>query len=653
MKKYFLGTILYFLPIALAFSQRIMENLDRGLVAVRTSPKEVFLSWRFLGTEPSGIGFNVYRGNTRLNPTPLTQATNYTDQASSNEAYSVRAVQNGVEQPASSPVNVWTKPYKSIPLRKPADGINAGGTYSYSPNDCSVGDLDGDGEYEIIVKWNPSNAKDNSHNGYTGNVFLDAYKLNGTFLWRIDLGKNIRAGAHYTQFMVYDLDNDGKAEVACRTSDGTIDGTGKVMGDASADYRNPQGHIISGPEYLTVFNGQTGAAITSTTYLPQRHPTAGDNPTAEQMQAVWGDSKGNRIDRFLACIAYLDGQHPSLVMCRGYYTRAVLVAWDFKDGKLTQRWIFDSEDGTPGHKAYSGQGNHNLSVGDVDGDGRDEIMYGSCAIDDNGTGLFSTGLGHGDALHMTDMNPDRPGQEVYQPHESPGKYGNNAFELRDARTGQLIFGGPGPNHGDIGRGMAADIDPRHKGYEVWSLIGGVYNMAGQEISTARPSINFGIWWDGDLSRELLDGTTITKWDYLRSTTDTLLAGSTYAAASNNGTKANPCLSADLLGDWREELLVRHSNNEELLLFTTTIPTQPNVPRLRTLMHDPQYRLAVAWQNVAYNQPPHPSFFLGTDMRIPAQPPLKVVPQQKAKRPLRPNKPPRRQKVKILKPAKTS
>jgi rhamnogalacturonan endolyase len=338
-------------------------------------------------------------------------------------------------------------------LQVPPSGTTpVGEAYTYSPNDASVGDLDGDGEYEIILKWDPSNAKDNSQAGYTGNVYLDAYKLDGTRLWRIDLGRNIRAGAHYTQFQVYDLDGDGKAEVACRTADGTIDGVGTVLGDANADYRNSAGYVLAGPEFLTVFNGQTGAAMATASYVV---PRGNVND--------WGDNYGNRVDRFLAGVAYLDGQRPSLVMARGYYTRAVLAAWNWRNGQLTNVWTFDTgHTGTPNqYAAWRGQGNHNLSIGDVDGDGKDEIMYGACAIDDNGAGLFSTGLGHGDALHMTDMDPDRPGLEVFQPHESPTSYGPNAAEFRDARTGALIFGVQGT--GDIGRGLALDVDPRYRG----------------------------------------------------------------------------------------------------------------------------------------------------------------------------------------------
>ena len=606
-----------------------MENLGRGVVVVRSTTTEVFVSWRALGTDPPDTAFNLYRSTgggapTLLNVTPIAGATHFVDSGADltqPNDYFVRAIVFGLEQgPSGSftlPANAPVRQYLRLPLQIPPAGVTpAGENYTYSPNDTSVGDLDGDGEYEIIVKWEPSNAKDNSQSGYTGNVYLDAYKIDGTRLWRIDLGRNIRAGAHYTQFQVYDLDGDGKAEVACKTADGTVDGAGVVIGDANADFRNSAGFILAGPEFLTVFNGETGAALATASYIVPRG-NAG----------AWGDNNGNRVDRFLAGVAYLDGQRPSLVMARGYYTRTVLAAWNWRNNSLTNIWTFDTGDtGTPNQFAnWRGQGNHNLSIGDVDGDGKDEIMYGACAIDDNGAGLFSTGLGHGDALHMSDMDPDRPGLEVFQPHESPTSYGPNAAEFRDARTGALIFGVQAA--GDIGRGLALDVDPRFRGYEMWASggTGGMYTAQsstpnavlgprGVQIAANKPSINFGVWWDGDLLRELLDNVTITKWNWLAGNTSTLLADS--GIASNNGTKATPALSADILGDWREEVIWRESNNSALRIYTTTIPT---TSRFYTLMHDRQYREAIAWQNTGYNQPPHPSFFLGDGMAPPPTP----------------------------------
>lgn len=594
---------------------RQMEYLDRGVVAVQTG-EGVFVSWRLLGTEAPDTAFNLYRDGAKVNDAPLTGGTNMLDpDGTAGSTYTVRAIVGGQEQRDSKPAAVWGTNALTLPLRKPADGVNPDGTpYTYSANDASVGDLDGDGEYEIVLKWDPSNSKDNSHDGVTGEVFIDAYKLDGTFLWRIGLGKNIRAGAHYTQFMVYDLDGDGKAEVAFKTADGTTDGTGQVIGDPNADYRNAAGRILEGPEYLTIFEGATGKALVTTNYEPPRGNVAD-----------WGDNYGNRVDRFLAGIAYLDGERPSLVMARGYYTRTVLVAYNWRDGQLSKVWTFDSSD--PGNEDYAGQGNHNLSIGDVDGDGKDEIIYGAMAVDHDGTGLYTTGLGHGDAMHLGDLDPTRPGLEVFQVHESRSVPYH--AEYRDAATGELIWGVYTGR--DTGRGMSADIDPRYPGEEVWAAAGvGLYSSQGTKISSTTPSsINFGIWWDGDLLRELLDhqydssvgagAGRIDKWDYENGQTINLLtAVGTY---SNNSTKGTPSLQADLFGDWREEAVWRTQDSTALHIYTTTYPTEH---RIHTLMHDPIYRLGVAWQNVAYNQPPHTGFFLGHGMAAPPAPSIYVA-----------------------------
>lgn len=608
-----------------AVMPRQMEHIGRGLVAIKVE-KGVYVGWRLLGTEPADFAFNLYRDGEKVNTAPIRSSTNYLDeQGSLDSTYTVRPVFGEEELEESPPVNVWSKNYHSVPLRKPEGGTTpAGEEYTYSANDASVGDVDGDGEYEIILKWDPSNSHDNAHSGYTGNAYLDAYKLDGRFLWRIDLGRNIRAGAHYTQFLVYDFDGDGKAEVACKTADGTVDGTGRVIGDPDADYRNERGFIIEGPEYLTVFDGLTGRALATTDYDPPR----GD-------VSAWGDSKGNRVDRFLACVAYLDGVRPSLVMCRGYYTRTVLAAFNWRDGELTKVWTFDSNN--PGYAGYAGQGNHSVAVADVDGDGKDEIIYGSCVIDHDGSGLYVTGLGHGDAMHVGSFNPNRPGLEVYQVHENPSDKG---IEVHDAKTGEILWGLPTST--DIGRGLAADIDPRYDGAEVWSSDHwktggfGLYNINGDKISDVTPqSFNFAIWWDGDLLRELLDHEydpdtgigegRIYKWDYENERLITLMTPE--GTRSNNGTKGNPCLQADLFGDWREEVIWRSADSTELRIYSTTDVTEH---RIHTLMHDPVYRLSVAWQNVCYNQPPHPGFYLGHGMEQPPAPAIYVTKSEKVK-----------------------
>lgn len=556
-----------------------MEYLDRGVVAVKVS-NGVFVSWRYLGTDDPSISFNVYRDGTKVNDKPISTQTNYSDAGGkATSSYVVKAVLNGKEVEASTATKVWDTQTKTLTLKRPGS--------SYAPNDMSAGDVDGDGQYELIVKWNPSNAKDNSQSGNTDNVYLDCYELDGTFKWRIDLGVNIRAGAHYTQFQVFDFDGDGKAEVACKTAPGTKDGKGKyvIMGndDPKKDYRNGSGYVLSGPEYLTVFNGETGAEITTVKYTPERGNVSS-----------WGDGYGNRVDRFLACTAYLDGVHPSLVVCRGYYTRSTLAAYDFKNGKLTQRWYHNSDQ--KGKGAY-GEGFHNISVADVDGDGFDEIIYGSACIDHDGKLIYRTGYGHGDAQHVSKMDPstnDFLGWFVHE--EKSSAYG---YELRNLRTGKVIFG---KNTGtDNGRGLAADIDPNHKGFEMWSSAPNVYDCKGNVISTTKPSVNFRIYWDGDLQDELLDGTKCDKWN--GKGVNRLI---TFTGQACNGTKNTPCLQADLFGDWREEVIF-HNGADKIYINTTTIPTKY---RLFTLMHDAVYRCGVAWQNTAYNQPPHLGFYIG-------------------------------------------
>jgi rhamnogalacturonan endolyase len=605
LKTLTLGTIAILLGLAPCHAQvraeRLMEDLGRGVVAIRQPDGKVYVGWRLLGTDAESIAFNLYRVTgdgqpVKLNAEPIHRSTDFVDSSadlSKPNAYTVRPIVNGREESASASFRLGAsapaRPYLAIPLRT---------LPGHTPNDASVGDLDGDGEYEIILKQE-MRPRDNSQAGSTGETKLEAYKLDGTFLWRINLGRNIREGAHYTQFLVYDFDSDGKAEVACKTADGTVDGAGQVIGDPKADYRNESGYVLNGPEFLTVFEGATGKALATTAYLPPRGRVTD-----------WGDGYGNRVDRFLACVAYLDGVRPSLVMCRGYYTRTVLAAWDWRGGKLSHRWTFDSDSG---HNDYRGQGNHNLSVGDVDNDGKDEIVYGACCIDDDGQGLYTTGLGHGDALHLSDIDPDRPGLEVFDIHEKP-KHPHGA-EFRDARTGALLWSKPSP---DVGRGVTMDIDPRHRGYEMWASgqgLAGLWNVKGESISDRKPrSCNFGVWWDGDLLRELLDGTSISKWDWEKGEEHRLLNAN--GCARNNGTKSNPCLCADILGDWREEVIWRSDDNKELRIYTTTIPSQH---RLFTLMHDPQYRLSVAWQNIGYNQPTQPGFYLGDGLKTPPRP----------------------------------
>lgn len=583
------------------FSKLKMEKLGRGVTAVRESPAKVNISWRYLTQDPESQTFDIYRNGKKINKKPVSESTFFTDSYSGKEAaeYEVRpskgAISGKCTLAADAPIG-----YIEIPLDIPGLGVDMWGKeYFYNANDASLGDVDGDGEYEIILKWDPTNSHDNAHNGFTGPTYLDCYKLDGTKLWRINLGENIRSGAHYTQFMVYDLDGDGCAEVVCKTADGTIDGTNKLIGDAKADWRNMKGRVIAGPEYLTVFNGKTGEAMSTVDY-----------EGARGQLKDWGDGYANRSERYLAAIAYLDGVHPSVVMCRGYYAKSVLAAYDWDGKELKLRWIFDSS--KPGNEAYGGQGNHNLRVADVDGDGCDEIIYGQMAVDNDGTGLYSTGLYHGDAIHLlSDVNNDK--YYVWGCHENK----KDGTTLRDAGTGEVIL--RYPSNKDIGRCMAGDVDPTHEGVELWSpSSGGIRSFKGELITPQKEFINetksilpvnFCVLWDGDLLTELLDGNVISKYNWDTGGVEELKRFE--GAVSNNGTKANPCLQADIVGDWREEVIMRTPDNKSLRIYVTDIPTDY---RFHTFMEDPAYRVSVANQNVAYNQPSEPGFYFGPDLK---------------------------------------
>ena len=589
------------------------ERLDRGVVAINLN-NQTHISWRLLEQDPQSCAFDVYKETAegtllKLNAAPLSQSTFFTDTLPEPaQAYYVTYSDETPKRDSGNSSKLRTSqantPYLSIPLQKPEAVRSEGLSYTYSANDASVGDLDGDGTYEIILKWQPSEVQNPPRPGLTGLQLIDAYTLDGTLLWRINLGKNIRAGAAYTQFLVYDLDGDGNAEIVCKTADGSTDGTGNVIGDATKDWRNldPKsplyGKIVEGPEYLSVFEGATGKVLDTQNYIPDRYPLN-----------AWGgiggngnnDNTGGRADRFTAGVAYLDGKKPSVVFVRGWYGRTVAAAWNLNKGKLRSRWVFDSKDAK---NPFSGQANHQLSIGDLDADGKDEICVGAMVIDDDGSGLYTTGLRHGDALHISDMDPDRPGLEVFGIHENEGrtlKLGTPGVALFDAATGNILF--EKGRSIDVGRGVAADIDPTHPGFENWGGPGGLRDIHGNTISQNTPSsTNFMVWWDGDLTRELLDQNRIDKWNWQTQTTENLLTAN--GSVANNGTKATPCLSADLFGDWREEVIWRTPDSNELRIYSTTYPTAFRMP---TLMQDAMYRLSIVWQNAAYNQPPHTSF----------------------------------------------
>lgn len=597
-----------------AFSQPYSgEKLSRGLIGIPTE-EGMYFSWRMTLEDAAGLQFDLYRSSNggaevKLNKEPIDRTSDFLDRTvdyTVDNRWTLKAT--------TGEVATWTRlkgeernPYLSIPICKPEDGEIAGEPFTYTANDCSVGDLDGDGEYEIILKWSPSNSKRPPQRGFTGNTYLDAYKMDGTRLWRIDLGPNVRSGAATTNFLVFDFDGDGCAEICCKTGDGTVDGLGHRIGDAQADWRTwdkkspTYGKIVNGPEYLTVFEGRTGKELDSKEYIPTRYPLDG-----------WGgvggncgnDNTGGRSDRFTAGVAFLDGKTPSPIMVRGWYGRTVVAAWTFTNGALKHTWTFDSA--APGWEAYSGMGNHSVTVADFDGDGCDEICVGAMTVDHDGKGLFTTGLRHGDALHAGRFIPSRQGMQVFGVHENEGDNEivkrTPAVAMFDGATGEIIWqDGLGQ---DAGRGVAADIDPRYDGAECWCNIGGLRRGdTGEIISNRKPdSCNFTIYWDADPLAELLDHVSISKWNWNAESTDLLLKAE--RVVSNNGTKGNPCLSGDILGDWREEVIWPSEDQTELRIYSTTIPA---VDRRATWMNDRQYRLAIAWQNVAYNQPPHPSF----------------------------------------------
>lgn len=603
-----------------------MENLDRGLIAVRRGNAN-YVGWRMLGweysDEQSRVAYNLYRNEQLLGE--VTDSTNYLDDGAPTDArYSVALVVDGQECERSETVSVWSQNYINIPLEPPPGGTAPGGeSYAYdtaretrssgSVSDGSVGDLDGDGTYEVVVIWEPSNAKDNSQSGHTGPVYIDAYKLTGERLWRMNLGPNIRAGAHYTQFLVYDLDGDGKAEVAFRTAPGVKDGTGAFLSkgpaatdDDSRDYRNSDGYVLSGPEYLTVFDGATGAELATVNF-----------ETARGTVSSWGDNYGNRVDRFLASVGFVSdlggsgkgSGRPALLMARGYYTRATVNAYTWRDDKLEKIWTADSN--SAGSGALAGQGAHYMAVADVDADGAQEIIYGAAMIQSDGSFGCSTGFGHGDALHVTDLVPSRPGLEVFMPHEDKSK---PWWDLRQAEDCKILFQAES-NNVDNGRGVAADVNASNPGAEFWSSAESGLRSATTNASVgSKPSqSNFVIWWDADELRETEDGTSIRKANGTE-------VFSCNQCMSNNHTKATPTLTADLFGDWREEIIWRTPDSSALRIYTTTDVTQR---RIYTLMHDPQYRMHITSQQTAYNQPPHPGFFLGDGMEDPPAPDIHV------------------------------
>ncbi len=595
-----------------------MEYLNRGVVAAKTS-SGMLVSWRTLATDNENTYFKLYKNGEFVAQINAGEATNYhIDGGTADDLYTVDTFVGTTMTEFANVATIFGTmnsdkhgAYFDINTQKPADQtMPDGSTCTYYENDCSVGDIDGDGQYEIFVKWDPSNSQDNSKDGYTGTTFFDCYRLDGTLVWRIDLGINIRSGAHYTQFLVYDFDGDGKCELICKTADGTKDGQGNYIGDKSKDYRSTAGRILTGPEYITLFDGATGKALDTQNYDPGRG-TVGD----------WGDTYGNRVDRFTACVAYLDGEHASACFGRGYYTRMAVAAWDVKNGKLSKRWTWDT-----GHNVSAvgyGDGNHHCLGADVDGDGKQEVVCGSVIVDDNGKVLNTTSLAHGDAIHIGDFVPSNPGLEIFQCLEDEkhpnGTVVNYGTILRDGKTGKVLFRETAG--GDTGRCIADNLVAGNDGAEM----SGSHNSILYDCTTGKQMVdasgngmtfnsitkwgqNSVVYWTGVLERAVLDRTMVDQYGQGRVFTGD---GVTY----NNASKSNACLTCDLMGDWREEMIFRKSDGG-LRVFTTTYSTEYNI---YSLMHNPQYRVQVAAQNNGYNQPPHTDYFLGTGYALPTAP----------------------------------
>jgi len=617
-EKYFLISVTLLLIILDIFTdvghansqnvQRVMESLGRGLVALRVDSNKVYISWRMLASDPENVAFNIYRitdtsAPVKLNNAPL-EATNFIDTTADltkTNVYFIRPVINGVELepsvPFALPANAPIKNYLSIPLRQ--DAVNFLGQVQ-GARLAGVGDLDGDGEYEFVVKrgdqdLDPSQATYPTYRPLE-TYKLEAYDINGTFMWRVDLGINIRPGIWYSPFVVYDLDCDGRAEVVTKigdgakilTSSGEIIDLGDINGDGILNYTDNLGRQYFGPEYFAIIDGSSGRVLAIGDWIPMIS------------WHYWGDDYGNRAHRHYLGIAYVDGYMPSLIVARGTYTELYMDVWNWRNNTLTKVWSW--------HRSGGGAF-HNIRVGDVDGDGKDEIIHGSIAIDNNGVTIWVTGQGHGDRFHLTDVDPDRPGLEIWYVQERPGVnfYG---VHLRDAQTGELIWGRSGPGFGDqdIGRGLVADIDPRYPGLECWATRGYLYSAKGEEIGPLPPQCNFGIWWDDDLLREHLDATTISKWDYNAGKFNIILVMDGCEVGSRNA----PLGYGDILGDWREEVWYIDSAKRELRIYVTTIPTPT---RLTTLMHDPIYRLSVSQETVGYMQSTQLGFYLGVSTEV--------------------------------------
>lgn len=612
---------------ATAYNFRKMRrpSLGRGVYAVRADEREVLVGWRYLSSDAPDAAFDVFADGKKLNSAPIRDVTQFrTPWSGGKTTYSVRPSRTAGQEKKPEPSSSWTltanAPVGCFDIEltpPPKSALPDGKTVGHHPCDCSVGDLDGDGTDELVVIWWPDNAGDNSSWHVTGETWLEGVKLDGSnrSLWKINLGRNIRSGSHYTPVMVADFDGDGKAEVVCRTSDGTVDGKGRTLGDAKADWREQNGHVLWAPNFVTVFDGRTGAAMDSVPFRPDVLSDAAKR-AAKDVKAInreWSSrNPGNQAFRFLSAIAYLDGVRPSVVMCRGYYSRTCLWALDWNGKNLKDRWFFCSDE--PRWWGYGGQGFHNLRVADVDFDGKDEIIYGHMTVDHDGRGLYTTGMGHGDAMHVIQSAPDVRGLQVWTCHEASP----HGVSLFDAQTGKVAFWTHGPT--DTGSCNAMDIDAAFPGVELFSGANcGIYSAKTHQRylhPKPNPRINyfgtlrFGIWWLGDMTRSAYSGGSVIRGYSVKGRTVNDIIDLGEGVDSNHGSKGCPCLIADIFGDWREEILLRRADNRAIRVFTSAEPTKW---RFHTFMEDPVYRASVLTQNNGYNIPTGTGFYFGPDL----------------------------------------
>ena len=610
-KKLLFSCVVFLLMSLTLHAQRMTDRLDRGLVAVKTT-NGVYCSWRINAEEYYDVAYNLYRDGVKLNSEPL-KVSNYVDASGTAEnSYTVTAVVRGQEQAASKPASVWTNNYLEI---KPNHGDLKS---TYVPNDACCADVDGDGEVEILLKFDNASWAGTSYAkaGYQGEYcIIEVYKLNGQKLWWIDLGPNMADFQNNEQNIVaYDWDGDGKAEAVMRASDGTIihqaDGTTYTIGDPTKNYlastSTGQWFVHEGQEFLVYMNGETGQPYQVLEYPLKRLEDGETN-----LNTAWGDGYGHRSTKHFFGAPYLDGRRPSIFLARGIYTRHKMIAYDVDPTthQLNVRWRWNCN--TPGSPWY-GQGYHNYQVADVDWDGRDEIVFGSMVIDDNGHGLSTTGLGHGDAQHCSDFNPYMHGQEMFACNEDEPS--NN---YRDATTSKIYYRLSGGS--DDGRAMCGNFSNDYPGAMGSSAhdtpISCVTADHIEGISSGF-DLNFRIYWDGDLLEETFNGTgtrnsTGRIFKFGKGVIESLTGSLT-----NNDTKSTPCFQGDIFGDWREEVIMRTAANN-IRIYTTQIATEW---RNYSLWHDMQYRQAMVWQMCGYNQPPHTSYFLGELEGITMAPP---------------------------------